>query len=95
MRFELTDEAVVDLESIFDYSEDQFGFDQAVKYLNELDSCFKFIGSNPNSGKLRSEIRKGLRSFTKDNHIIFYRMIQDTVRIVRVLHGSKDLPRQF
>lgn len=95
MGFELTDEAVEDLNSIFDYTEREFGFDQAVLYLNELEECFTFLGANSKSGRERTDIRLGLRSFAKDNHLVFYRIVNDTVRVIRILHGSKDLPTQF
>jgi toxin ParE1/3/4 len=95
MSFQLTDEAVEDLHDIFEYTEEKFGFNQAVCYLEELDVAFEFIGSNPKSGKSRSEIKQGLQSFSKDNHLVFYRMVSDAVRVVRVLHGSQDLPKQF
>jgi len=43
-------------------------------------------------GRTRNEIKKELRIFPKASHVVFYRILKDTIRIVRVLHGSKDLP---
>ena len=28
----------------------------------------------------------------QSSHVIFYRVLKDRIRIVRVLHGSRDLP---
>ncbi|MFD1615673.1 type II toxin-antitoxin system RelE/ParE family toxin [Gelatiniphilus marinus] len=37
----------------------------------------------------------GLYSITEQGHVIFYRILKNHIRIVRVLHGSKDMPKQF
>ena len=89
----LSEAADVDLEDIFDYTLDEFGVDQAVSYVSGFDDVFDTISENPEIGRERKEIREELRSLTKDKHIIFYRTLNDHVRIVRILHGSRDLPR--
>lgn len=91
----LSEIADKDLEEIFDYTMNKFGFDQAEKYLLQIDEIFKMLMKNPESGKQRNEIKEGLYSFPKDNHVIFYRILEDHIRIVRVLHGSRDIPNYF
>ncbi len=49
----------------------------------------------PMTGRERGEIRIGLRSVIKENHVVFYRIVKSRVRIVRILHGSRDLPKYF
>ena len=91
----LSEIADKDLEDIFDYTLDEFGFDQAEKYLLEIEEIFQNLIANPQIGKKRDEIKQGLYSFPKDNHIIFYRILDNHIRIVRVLHGSRDIPKYF
>ena len=91
----LSEIADKDLEDIFDYTFDEFGFDQAEKYLLEFEEIFQNLIINPQIGKKRDEIKQGLYSFPKDNHIIFYRILDNHIRIVRVLHGSRDIPKYF
>lgn len=91
----LSEIADKDLEDIFDYTFDEFGFNQAEKYLLEIEEIFQHLIVNPQIGKKRDEIKQGLYSFPKDNHIIFYRILDDHIRVVRVLHGSRDLPKYF
>lgn len=91
----LSEIADKDLEDIFDYTFDEFGFDQAEKYLLEIEGIFQNLIINPQIGKKRDEIKQGLYSFPKDNHIIFYRILDNHIRIVRVLHGSRDIPKYF
>ena len=89
----LSEIADKDLEGIFDYTFDEFGFDQAEKYLLEIEEIFQNLIANPQIGKKRDEIKQGLYSFPKDNHIIFYRILDNHIRIVRVLHGSRDISK--
>lgn len=91
----LSEIADKDLEDIFDYTLDEFGFDQAEKYLLEIEEIFQNLIINPQIGKKRDEIKQDLYSFPKDNHIIFYRILDNHIRIVRVLHGSQDIPKYF
>ena len=91
----LSEIADKDLEDIFDYTFDEFGFDQAEKYLLEIEEIFQNLIANPQIGKKRDEIKQDLYSFPKDNHIIFYRILDNHIRIVRVLHGSRDISKYF
>ncbi len=93
--YELSDFADKDLDEIFDYTEKEYGFNQAEKYLNELEIVFISLVANPYIGRARNEIKKDLFSITEQKHTIFYRIIDDYIRIVRVLHGSKDVLRFF
>ena len=94
--YELSQEADRDLDEIFDYTEAEYGFDQAVVYITQFDILFEKLLENPQLGKKRDEIKPGLRSFSKAEHIVFYRILKDRrLRIVRVLHSSRDLPRFF
>ena len=89
--YHLSIAAEQDIGEIYDYGVYRFGSDQAIKYLLEIDLTFTQIVKNPELGKKRDEIKVGLRSFPKNSHVIFYRLIEDSIRIVRVLHGSRDL----
>ncbi len=91
MLYELSPEADQDLEEIFDYTERAFGFNQAVEYLSGFDGVFTKLVNNPKLGKEREEIREGLRSLLKEKHVVFYRILDNRIRIVRILHGSRDL----
>lgn len=91
----LSEIADKDLEDIFDYTLNEFGFNQAETYLLEIEEIFQNLFLNPRLGKKRDEIKKGLYSFPKDNHVIFYRILDHHIRIVRVLHGSRDIPKFF
>lgn len=94
-KYILSQEADFDLEEIFEYSYAEFGLNQAIKYLGEIDDVFINIVNTPEIGRTRNELKKGLYSMPIGMHIIFYRILTDHVRIVRVLYGGRDLPRNF
>ena len=90
--YRLSDIAESDVSEIYDYTDLQHGASQAVKYLTGLDNTFSALVEQPLIGKDRPEIRKELRSFVFEKHTIFYRIMDDEIRIIRVLHSRCDLP---
>lgn len=93
--YELSLASDFDLENIFDYTEQEFGFNQAVKYLTDLETIFNSLIKNPEIGRKRNEIKKDLYNIPEQQHIVFYRILKNKIRIVRVLHASKDIPKNF
>ncbi len=91
--FLLSNDADADLDEIFDYTESEYDFNQASKYLSNLDSLFEKLVENPNLGRERKELTKGVYSIVEQEHIIFYEIREDYVLIVRVLHGRRDIPK--
>jgi toxin ParE1/3/4 len=91
--YQLSQEADNDLQEIYDYTAANFGADQAIKYLIGLDDLFHAVCAQPHTGRMRDEIRKGVRSSSYFSHIVFYRVLERHIRIVRVLHASRDIPK--
>lgn len=92
-HYTLSQKAQEDIESIYDFGVKKFGKDQALYYLVEIRSYFELLLKNPEIGKQRDEIKEGLYSFPFVSHIVFYRIFKNHIRIVRVLHGSRDLKK--
>jgi len=93
--YELSSKADQDICDIFDYTKAKFGLDQAVSYVGAFNECFYQLIENPELGRKRDEIREELRSISSDSHIVFYRIFKGRIRIVRILHSSRDLPKYF
>ena len=91
----LSEDADIDLDEIFDYTEQEHSFNQAIKYLTDLENVFESLVMNPHIGRIRNEIKDGLLSISQKEHIVFYRILKNHIRIVRVLHGSKEIPKSF
>ena len=95
-KYYLTNKAVEDLTSIWNYTFERWSERQADKYYEMLiDNCQE-IGNNPKLGKNYNNITPtsfGLRTI---RHIIFYRKIStDRVEITRILHESMDLKKRI
>lgn len=96
LRYHITNQAVKDLEDIWDYTYSTWSENQADKYYKAIISCFKIICSNPILlGRDYSKIFQGLRGFKINKHIIFYIIESDSILIVRILHESMDFSRHL
>jgi toxin ParE1/3/4 len=49
----------------------------------------------PGMGRRRDELAPSLRSFPIGNYVIFYRLIDDGIEVIRVLHGARDIDSFF
>jgi plasmid stabilization system protein ParE len=79
-----------DLEEIVDYIA-QDSPHQAARVLRLLRARMKEIGQQPQLYRLRPEIGAEARLATAGNYVILFRIHQNTVRIERVLQGSRNL----
>jgi toxin ParE1/3/4 len=85
-------EAIDDLNEIWDYTFRQWSEDQADKYYATIKFACKQIGKNPALGKEYIEISKNLLGLKTGKHIIFYQMVaNDEIEVIRILHERMDL----
>lgn len=91
LTYMLSQAAEEDLGQIFDYTELEFGLDQSIQYLSEMERLFYQLCDNPMLGRERKEICEGLRAIPCQSHIVFYRILINQIWVVRVLHASRDL----
>jgi toxin ParE1/3/4 len=93
--FRLTRKAREDLKSIARYTQRTFGVKQRNKYLAQLDQRFALLADAPALGRSCDAVRSGYRTYHEGRHLIFYVLIPDGIRIVRVLHDSMDAERHL
>lgn len=93
--YQLTNQADFDISEIFDYTEELFGVEQAIKYTEAFISIFEHLLINSTIGKHRLEIDERLFSIAKEEHTIFYEILENSILIIRVLHSSRDFPKHF
>jgi toxin ParE1/3/4 len=56
---------------------------------------FFLIATHPHAGRLRDDLRPGLRSFPVGQYLVFYRVIDTDVFILHVAHGRRNLESLF
>ena len=78
------------------YTQKNWDSRQRTVYLSALDDAFYFLEVNPTSGKTCDQIRQGYLKYRVHKHVIFYRRVDDvSIEIVRILHESMDVGKQF
>ncbi len=90
-RYRLTPKADQDLAQIWRHTNENWGKSQANNYLQLLEKGFLMLLHHPKSGKIRDEIRKGYRSLQVESHVVFYRISNDGIEIVRILHQRMEV----
>ena len=69
--------------------------DIADTVLRDIERAEEAIRRNPLARRVRSELGAGLRSALVSPYTIFYRVRDDDVQVVRVLHERRDFPTIF
>ncbi len=90
-KYRLTNQALKDLNDIWSYTYMRWSVDQADKYYNLIINEFESIVANPLSGKSIDHIKEGYRSSQVKSHLVFYRIMDNTIEIVRILHQRMDI----
>lgn len=90
-KYLLSELARQDIISIRDYTMDTWGEEQASKYLSQLEQRFEWLAENPEAGKNRDDVKKEYRSYPEGRHVIFYRIREDLVEVLGVVHQSEDI----
>lgn len=80
--------AEIDLEEIWRYSFKEWNERQADRYYDQLIEGIDNLKTNPKMGKSRESIRDGYRSIQINHHVIYYRLDNEIIDIIRVLHES-------
>ena len=66
------------------------GATQTERYLLSLMDNMWSLLKSPNKGLARPELVAGLKSLPTNSHVIFYRITQSKIEIVRILHKRQD-----
>jgi toxin ParE1/3/4 len=97
MSHRVAPEAEADLDDTWCYIARKSGsLEIADRFTEFLSDRFYLLANHPYIGRRRDhELRPGLRSFPVRDYIILYRIEEDDVLILRILHGSRDIKALF
>jgi len=99
-----TDQVELDLISIYLWTADTFGKNQADKYIDTITSAIEslVIGPDLQGSKARDDIGPGIRLLhvqrkgKKGRHFVMFKAMDDqTILVIRLLHDSAKLTRDF
>lgn len=92
----LRQEAIDDLNDIWNYTYEQWSETQADKYYAKIKLSCKKIGENPDIGKEYIGISDHLLGLKSEKHIIFYQQVsEDEIEVIRILHEKMDLKNRL
>ncbi len=95
IEYKLSDLATEDIDSIIDYTVENFGYKAMIEYHQSLEHCFKTLADNPLMGLPSDFIKEKYYRFNHQSHVVFYQILSSELLIIRVLHKSMDVGRWF
>ena len=93
-QYIIAPDAARDLEEISTYYAVR-NIEAGEKLLDEFETRCKYLVNFPNIGKSYRSIRPDLRGISFSAYIIFYRVSESIVEILRVVSGSRYLEALF
>ena len=93
-RHIISQPAIKDLEEIIDYFSSR-NVDAGERFINEFEKKCKNLANFPNMGRSYDDIKSSLRGLPLAGYVIFYRVVDDGIEIVRVVSGYRDLESLF
>lgn len=95
MKLKITPKAWEDLRDIEEYVA-QDNPKAAIAFVQRLIERMKELCDSPGIGRRRDDLAPGMRSSRVSEHLIFYFVdAEDTLVVVHVLHGRRNLHKVF
>ncbi|MCG8322103.1 MAG: type II toxin-antitoxin system RelE/ParE family toxin [Cytophagales bacterium] len=73
----------------------KWGINQRNTYLTQIDTAFHMLSDNPAKGFSCDYIRQGYFKYGVGKHLIFYRIINLDIEIVRILHERMNIEQRL
>jgi toxin ParE1/3/4 len=94
-EYRLSPAAERDLEGIWKYTRAEWGVEQAERYTDSLTMAFHVLAESPQSAPGCDHIREGYRRRNVERHMIYFRITDYGIAIIRVLHGQMNAPHHL
>jgi toxin ParE1/3/4 len=95
VEYRLTPAAERDLESIWKYTVQQWDVEQADRYIDFLTAALAELAASPTAAPSCEQIRPGYRRWGVKRHMIYFRITDYGIAVIRVLHNRMDAPRHL
>jgi len=92
--YRLTPRAESDLEEIWLYTFKTWSPQQADRYHNDIVDVFEGLAAGQKTGR-PVDVRDGYFKYPAGSHMVFYRLADDGLVVVRVLHKRMDVERNL
>ena len=89
MPYRLSALAEQDLQEMWSYVAEDASPDTADRLIDAIIERSELLAEKPRMGRLRPEFGPGVRSFTVESYVIYYRD-EGELLVARILHGRRD-----
>lgn len=87
----LSEPAIDDLFEVYLYFAERIGHDRAETYVSRIESFCRSLSTLSERGRKRDDLLPGIRTLIFESRaVVAYRIDDDTVTILRVIHGAQD-----
>ena len=93
-RYVINSLASRDLNDIADYFAEN-SLEAGERFFRDFNRKCQQLVAFPNSGKSYAFIRPDLRGLSLEGYVIFYRILDDGIEILRVVSGRRNFPSLF
>jgi len=96
MAHRLAPQVEFELDDIWHYIATESGSEEiADRLIDSITDSFFLLANHPYVGRLRGDLRPGLRSFPVGQYIIIYRIEEADALILHVMHSHRDIQKVF
>jgi toxin ParE1/3/4 len=89
-RVDRTDRARVDLLQVWNYIAER-NFSAADRMLDRILDTLNLIATQPEMGEVVEHLKRGARRFSVGNYILYFEPMDDGIRLLRVVHASRQI----
>jgi toxin ParE1/3/4 len=94
-RYILTRRAEQDYREILAFTLNEWSVEQFTAYATLLDNAFERLVAMPRFGVRRDDICEGYYCYRVGQHYIFYRIADDQIQVVRILHVKRKMTQNL
>jgi toxin ParE1/3/4 len=94
-EYRLSPAAERDLEAIWVYTAQTWNVEQADHYTDFMAAAFAELAQSPKTAPACDHIRPGYRRRNVGRHVIYFRITDYGIAVIRILHERMDAPRHL
>lgn len=94
-QYVLSPLAKLDIENIWNHTAQHWGIDQAEIYTRQLRNHIETVAKQPALASACPEVRAGYYKYPSGAHLLFFRIIDGDIDVVRILHQRMDFMQHF
>ena len=67
----------------------------AIRFISSIEQKYQMYAVHPEMGEPCPDLHVDVRLFSVGNYVVIYRIIENGIQVIRVLHGNRDIPSEW